>query len=241
MPRLAGGRFGPRNKRAPFGVIAPVRKLVGTLGLLLFVAVGVYGAVRVWNLAGTAYDAMTFPTHVAAGLAPRLQGSDAYRITVDYLRLAGLQAESGPTIEASLTSIWAVTADQAAALDGCIPTGKGSGIVWVTKGRGPYLNLATHAWSTPSGPEACSAPGTTGTIVIDDATGAVLGVYPNSGPHPSPQITLAPATASPLLPGSSSPGPSPSGSSSAGGSTASPVPSASPRPSGSPKPSASGG
>ena len=236
MPRLAGGCFGPRNKRALPGVIAPVRKLVGTLGLLAFLAVGAYGAVRVWNMAGSAYDAVTFPTHVAAGLAPRLQGSDAYRITIDYLHQAGAEAEPGTTVAPSLTSIWVVTADQAAALDGCIPTGKGSGIVWVTKGQGPYLNLAAHAWSRPSGPGVCSAPGGSGTIVIDDATGAILGVFPNSGPHPSPQITLAPATASPLLPGSSSLRPSPSGATSA-----SPGPSASPKPSGSPKPSTSGG
>ena len=235
MPRLAGGCFGPRNKRALPGVIAPVRKLVGTLGLLAFVAVGAYGAVRVWNMAGSAYDAMTFPAHVASGLSPRLQASDAYRITLDYLHQASLRAEPGPTIEPSLTSMWAVTADQAAALDGCIPTGKGGGIVWVTKGRGPYLNLATHPWSTPSGSEVCSAPGASGTIVIDDATGAILGVFPITGPHPSPQITLAPATASPLLPGSSSPRPS------SGASSGSPAPSSSARPSGSPKPSASGG
>jgi len=231
MPRLGRGRFAPRNNLASCGVIAPVRKLVGTLGVLLFVALGVVGGLRVWNMAGSTYDAMTFPAHVAAGLAPRLQGSDAYRITLDYLQQASAEAEPGTTVAPSLTSIWAVTADQAAALDGCIPTGKGGGIVWVTKGRGGYLNLATHAWSTPSGSEVCSAPGGSGTIVIDDTTGAILGVYPNSGPHPSPRVTLAPATASPALPGSSSPRPSPSGSSPSGSSSASPVTSASPGPS----------
>lgn len=65
----------------------------------------------------------------------------------------------------------------------------------VTKGRGDYLNLADHAWS-PSSFHAsaderamtCVYPGPEGTLVIDDATGAILGVYPGSpiAPHPSP-------------------------------------------------------
>ena len=209
-----------------------MRKLVGTLGVLLFVALGAYGALRVWTLAGSTYDAMTFPAHVASGLSPRLQGSDAYRITLDYLRRASAQAEPGTTVEPSLASIWAVTADQAAALDGCIPTGKGSGIVWVTKGTGTYIKLGAPAWS-PSvlGSDVCSAPGTAGTMVIDDVTGTVLGVYPYAGPsypHPSPRITQAPAGTSPSPAGSSPARPSPKGSSSvAPVSSASPAPSAS--------------
>jgi hypothetical protein len=249
MPRLDEARFGPRNNQAPRGVIAPVRRLVGALGLLLFVAAGVVGGMRVWSMAGSTYDAMTFPAHIATGLAPHLQGSDAYRITLDYLRRAGAQAEPGPIPSPALTSIWAVTADQAAALDGCIPTGKGGGIVWVTRGTGPYLSLGSHAWSsTAVGFDVCNAPGTSGTIVIDDVTGAILGVYPYAGPsypHPSPRVTLAPAGASPLLPGSSSPRTSPSGSSPSGsppsGSQPAGSPSARPGASGSPRPSASGG
>jgi len=215
-----------------------MRRLVGTLGMLVFLALGLVGAIRVWNMAGSAYDAVTFPAHVATGLAPHLMASDAYRITMDYLHSASAGADPATIAAPSLTSIWAVTADQAAALDGCIPTGKGSGIVWVTKGTGTYLNVASHAWSSPTGSVVCSAPGPAGTIVIDDATGAILGVFPYAGPsfpHPSPQITLAPAGSSPSLLGPS-PRPSPSGSS-----PASPHPSASNKPSGSPKPSASGG
>jgi hypothetical protein len=218
-----------------------MRRLVGTLGMLVFVALGAVGAIRVWNMAGSAYDAMTFPAHVAPGLAPQLKASDAYRITLDYLNRASASAEPATSVAPSLTSIWAVTADQAAALDGCIPTGKGSGVVWVTKGQGTYLNVGSHPWSSPTGSAVCSNPGPAGTIVIDDATGAILGVYPYAGPsypHPSPQVTLAPASAAPFPSVSSSASPSPSAAPSPSAST---KPSSSAKPSGSPKPSASGG
>jgi len=203
--------------------------------MLVFVTLGAIGAIRVWNMAGSTYDAVTFPAHVATGLAPHMKASDAYRITLDYLSVASASAEAGTVISPSLTSIWAVTADQAAALDGCIPTGKGSGVVWVTKGQGTYLNLASHPWSSTTGSVVCSGPGPAGTIVIDDATGLILGVYPYAGPsypHPSPRVTLAPSGASPLPRVSSSASPS---SSSSATSPASPGTSASP------KPSASGG
>ncbi len=199
-----------------------MRKAAGLIGLLLFMGVGAVGALRLWNLAGSTYDAMTFPAHIASGVTPRLAASDAYRITLDYLDRAMAEAQPGTTVAPAVEAIWAVTADQAAALDGCIPVGKGSGIVWVTKGTGTYLNLWNHAWSStapnlgdPQG--ACTGPGPAGTIVIDDTTGEILGVYPYAGPaypHPSPQLTLAPASSSPLppvfaSPAASSPGASP--------------------------------
>jgi hypothetical protein len=239
MPRIAPQRFGPRNNRRAIGVIGPVKRLVGTLGVMAFFALGAVGAIRVWNIAGSTYDAATFPVHIASGLTPRLKGSDVYKITLDFAK-AGADPSADAAGAASLQSIWAVTADQAAALDGCIPTGKGSGIVWVTKGEGAYRNVLTRPWSSPDGPgpAACRTSGTAGTLVIDDATGQILGVFPFSGsafPHPSPQITLSPASPTPGLSGSS-PKPSPSGSG-----PASPAPSGSLKPSSPPKPSASSG
>jgi hypothetical protein len=169
---------------------------VGVLGLLCFVGAGAVGAVTVWRFAGTTFDALTFPVQVAPGLTPRLSGADAYRITLDYLARSAAEAEPGTVIPPELRTIRAVTANQAAGLDGCIPPGKGTQIVWVTTGVGTYLNLGDYLWSSttpsPSDPRgACTYPGPAGTIVIDDATGAILGVYPDSGaamPHPSPLV-----------------------------------------------------
>ena len=175
-----------------------MRRLAGTLALLLLVGLGAAGAVRLWGVAGSVYDRMTFPAHIAAGLSPRLGASDAYGITLDYLRRASAEAEPGTGAAPRLQAIWAVAADDAPTLDGCIPAGKGAGIVWVSVGTGTYLNLSAHPWSEPSSAavtpaqHACGDPGLAGTIVIDDATGAILGVYPYGGPA-SARPTPAPA------------------------------------------------
>jgi hypothetical protein len=64
----------------------------------------------------------------------------------------------------------------------------------VTKGVGDYLNLRDLPWSRGTEQTddplliACEGPGPAGTLVIDDATGSVLGVYPLVGdqfPHPT--------------------------------------------------------
>jgi hypothetical protein len=135
---------------------------------------------------------------IAPGLYPRLTVQDAIAISRGYLadqtpELAAPELHIFPRI----TSVWAVRADEASDLDGCIPVVPGNQIVWVTKGQGDYLNLSDHPWSkrfsrasqldpNPSR-MVCEAPGPQGTLVIDDATGAILGVYPESPGywHPS--------------------------------------------------------
>ena len=104
--------------------------------------------------------------------------------------LAAPELHTPPVIAA----VWAMHASDAALLDGCIPAGRGDRIVWSHRGRGDYLNLHDHAWSESSSAGTdprqlvCNGPGPEGTIVIDDATGDILGVYPESPgyPHPSP-------------------------------------------------------
>jgi hypothetical protein len=135
---------------------------------------------------------------VAPGLQPRLTAQDAMNISRRYLddqtpELAAPELHIPPRI----TRAWAVYANEASALDGCIPIVPGDQIVWVTKGQGDYLNLSDHPWSTridwadqldPNPTRLiCEAPGPQGTLVIDDATGAILGVYPESPGywHPS--------------------------------------------------------
>ena len=135
---------------------------------------------------------------IAADLHPRLTARDAVAISHRYLddqtpELAAPELHSPPKI----TRAWAVRANEAAALDGCIASVLGDPIVWVTKGQGDYLNLSDHPWSTRIGltdqlhPDPtrliCESAGPQGTLVIDDATGVILGVYPESpgSEHPS--------------------------------------------------------
>ena len=88
-----------------------------------------------------------------------------------------------------ITAVWAVPANDGAAIDGCIPSGQGDRTVWITKGMGDYLNLRDHAWSKAASAElVCGGPGPEGTIVIDDANGTILGIFPENSayPHPTP-------------------------------------------------------
>ena len=147
-------------------------------------------------VAGCAQANGPYPVRVAPELHPRLAPEDAVAISRAYLdaqtpQIVARELHIAPTI----TAVWAVRAADAAALDGCIPAHPGETIVWVTKGRGDYLNLTDHAWSRSSfhagadeGAMSCEYPGPEGTLVVDDATGALLGVYPGSplAPHPSP-------------------------------------------------------
>ncbi len=180
---------------------------MGLLGLLLFVGVGAVGGVELWHLAGNTYDRLTSTAHIAPGLAPRMTPTDAENVTYGYLNRMRLQLpDPAQHVAPYVTGVWAVAADQAAALDGCIPTGMGTGIVWVTRGRGDYLNLTDHPWShgyqagSDLAVQACTASAQAGVMVIDDATGQILGVYPDSGalnPHPSPLVSLAPDASPP--------------------------------------------
>ncbi len=132
-----------------------------------------------------------YAVSVATGLQPRLSPADAVAITIAYLND---QHPDPPPVTPHVSAVWAIRAADARSHDGCIPAQEGAAIVWITKGVGDYLNLSDHPWSRNSSEVAsdplamaCVGPGPAGTIVIDDATGRILGVYPYMGPdYPHP-------------------------------------------------------
>ena len=130
-----------------------------------------------------------YTTTVAPGLQPRLTAADAVSLSRDYLAQQTPQIAAPELhIPANITQVWAVRAQDAWTLDTCIPHETSDAIVWVTRGAGDYLNLRVHAWSSNFSQEvganpssaayACLAPSTQGTLVIDDATGEILAVFP---------------------------------------------------------------
>lgn len=147
-------------------------------------------------LVGIAGCGVRYAVSVDADLHPRRSPSDAARITLAYL------AEQTPEIAApelhiapQVISVSLVQADAAPSLDGCISAPPSADLVWVTKGVGDYLNLRDLPWSRATTQAdantatalTCGGPGPAGTIVIDDASGTILGVYPESPgllPHP---------------------------------------------------------
>ena len=149
-------------------------------------------------LAGAACDAFRAPKGIysstmAPGLHPRLSPDDAVRITLDYLdaqtpQIAAPELHVSPHVD----SVVAIEAANARSLDGCIPTETSSDVVWVTRGEGDYLNLSAHPWSSQADGSSdatsleCRGPGPSGTLVIDDATGSILGVFPGQPGYPRP-------------------------------------------------------
>jgi hypothetical protein len=144
---------------------------------------------------GFANDNGPYTETIAPGLHPRLTAADAVRIAREYLdaQVANLLAPDMKTTP-HVTSVVAVTASDARAVDGCIPQKESDAIVWVTMGDGDYINAENHPWSsqmtnsTDPVVRGCSDNGTRGTIVVDDASGSILGVYPVNPlfAHPTP-------------------------------------------------------
>ena len=112
--------------------------------------------------------------------------ADAVRITRDYL------GEQTPELNvpavhvaADVRQVWAVKAAEAWKLDPCVPVQTSEGIVWVTVGVGDYLGRGNLPWmsSLLQAQDAnrwCLRGSGVGTIVIDDATGDILGAFPGS-------------------------------------------------------------
>lgn len=161
-----------------------------------------------------------YDTSVADGLAPRMAPAEVVAAARAYLDTQTPElAVPDMHIAAAITAIRAVVAADAMKFDPCIPAETGAQVVWVTFGRGDYLNLRSHPWSNGYMPNGtyCEAPSSSGTIVIDDATGAILGVYPGRRPAasmepPSPTASRPPvADASPITVPNESPMPAGSG------------------------------
>ncbi len=132
---------------------------------------------------------------IAPGLHPRLIADEAISITRGYLDAQTPQiAAPEEHIPPHVTGVWAVPANAARTIDGCIPAEASGQIVWITKGVGDYLNLSDHPWSPQSEASdlTCSGPGPAGTIVIDDVTQVILGVYPGDPVNPHPGASASP-------------------------------------------------
>ena len=127
-----------------------------------------------------------YAVSIAPGLHPRLTPADAVSLSSDYLaeQTPELNVASAHT-PTSIKQVWAVKADGAWTIDPCAPRQTSEAIVWVTVGVGDYLSRGSLPWmsSLLQAQEAnrwCLGGASVGTIVIDDASGDILGAFPGS-------------------------------------------------------------
>jgi hypothetical protein len=114
-----------------------------------------------------------------------LTADEAVAVARDYLaRMRHEIAEPELHRVAAFGHAWAVPGTDAWQIDPCIPRVQDPTTVWVLRGSGDFLNLVDFAWSRNFGQFdvgfdlACRGAAPSGTIVVDDTTGYILGVYP---------------------------------------------------------------
>ena len=123
-----------------------------------------------------------YTVSVAAGVTTTTSAARAAAIARHYLDLQTPEL-AAPNLHADpiVRSVAAVRAADAVRLEPAVPAEAVAAdpgrVVWVAAVTGDFLNLHDLPWSS------AGTPYPSGNIVIDDATGNILGVYP-SGPKP---------------------------------------------------------
>jgi hypothetical protein len=129
---------------------------------------------------GDAVPNSDYAVSVAVGVQPHMSADRAAAIATRYLndqtgQLIARELHRPPRIIA----VSGLAAPDARTLEPAIPidavTERPDRLVWVVKVTGDLLNFHVLAWSNGE------FPGPSGTIVIDDATQVILGVYPDGG------------------------------------------------------------
>jgi hypothetical protein len=123
-----------------------------------------------------------YTVSVADGITPTTPAARAASIARHYLdQQTPDLAAPGVHVDPIVRSVSAVSAAGAMSLEPGVPALAVSAdpgrVVWVASVTGDFLNLHDLPWSS------AGVPYPSGSIVLDDATGAILGVYP-SGPKP---------------------------------------------------------
>ncbi len=157
------------------------RGWLAAIGMLAVaaVALSVFIVTRGTDLPGAAPG---YTVSVAGGVTTTTSADRAAAIARHYLDLQTPElAAPGIHADPIVRSVAAVRAVDSARLEPGVPAqavaSDPSRVVWVASVTGDFLNLHDLPWSS------AGTPYPSGNIVIDDATGSILGVYP-SGPKP---------------------------------------------------------
>jgi hypothetical protein len=187
---------------------ASARRWLALLAALAVLAVGLFAFVVVRG-ADMPPASPGYTVSVGAGIKPTTTADRAAAIARHYLdlqtpELAAPEIHTDPIVR----SVSAVRAKDAPALEPRVPADAvavdPSRVVWVAAVTGDLLNLNDLPWSSAGDPY------TSGSIVIDDAAGTVLGVYPGPAttarPSPATPAAVPEAASSPSAPPTFCPG-----------------------------------
>jgi hypothetical protein len=144
--------------------------------IALLIVIGIVVAQRVTELPATNLD---YSVVIADGVQPVTSNGQIAAIARHYLDEQTPElAAPGIHVPPRIFSVTATLARSAHDLEVSVPDAQAAAaperIVWVVRASGDFLNLHDLPWSSRG------TPYSSGTLVIDDATGTILGVYPHA-------------------------------------------------------------
>jgi hypothetical protein len=144
--------------------------------LVATIVIGIVVAQRVAELPAANLD---YSVAIADGAQPVTSNGQIAAIARHYLDEQTPElAAPGIHVAPRIVSVTATLARSAHDLESGVPDAQAAAaperIVWVVRASGDFLNLHDLPWSSRG------TPYSSGTLVIDDGTDAVLGVYPRA-------------------------------------------------------------
>jgi hypothetical protein len=144
--------------------------------VVALIVIGIVVAQRVTELPAANLD---YSVVIADGVQPVTSNGQIAAIARHYLDEQTRElAAPGIHVPPRILSVTATLARSAHDLEAGVPDAPAAAaperVVWVVRASGDFLNLQDLPWSTRG------TPYPSGTLVIDDATDAILGVYPHA-------------------------------------------------------------
>jgi hypothetical protein len=165
---LEAGRRLPR--------IRPCWAVASSAVIVALIAIGIVVVQRITQLPAANLD---YSVAIGDGVQPVTSNGQIAAIARHYLDEQTRElAAPGIHVPPRIFSVTATLARSAHDLESGVPDAQAAAaperIVWVVRASGDFLNLHDLPWSSRG------TPYSSGTLVIDDGTDAVLGVYPRA-------------------------------------------------------------
>jgi hypothetical protein len=156
--------------------------------IVALIVVGIVGAQQVTQMPPANTD---YSVAIAPGVRPVTSNGRITAIARSYLdaQTPEIEGEHQPPVVITAAAMLARDARQVEPGIPAAPVAAQPGrIVWIVRASGDFLILRDLPWSSSG------TPYPSGNIVIDDATGPILGVYPHAAGECTPSACSGPGT-----------------------------------------------